>query len=362
MCQYLSSPQRAEVLTGSRQRVRAFVLTVPGMRRLLAEEAAEVDGLNVTDGGNDGRADVALLDTSTAAVPLSLRTAEDVFVEVGRTLRSSGDDPRWIAQRIWRPERVRRALAAVAGLGRPTPPAASFRVVTRLLQERAFLRTELRRQFVTTIRRAHRDWRVEDPAGTEVWALEYRPGRIIAGLRVSSSEMRQHGGREVQRTGALRPAVAAGMVRLARRPNGAAGLLDPCCGSGTVLTEALHGGWSQVHGTDISDGAVRAARRNTSGAKVRQGDARQLDLPNGAVTAVVSNLPFGKQYKVSDRDRWLADVLAEASRVTAPGGSVVVLVPTVDKEAIPGSLTLRRRVPLRLLGTKTAVWCFDKQQ
>ncbi|MGH3095736.1 MAG: TRM11 family SAM-dependent methyltransferase [Streptosporangiales bacterium] len=340
--------------------MRAFALTVPGMRPLLTEEAAERAALSVTDGGNDGRADVALLETEAADAPLALRTAEDVFVEVGRTKRSSGDDPRWIARRIWRPERVQRALAAVAGLRRPPPPAASFRVVTRLLQERAFLRTELRRQLVTTIRRAHPDWRVEDPAGMEVWVLEYRPGRIIAGLRVSGAAMRQHGGRAVQRAGALRPAVAAGMVRLARRTDHAETLLDPCCGSGTVLSEALHGCWSTVYGTDISGSAVRTAKRNAARAQVRQGDARQLDLPDGAVAAVVSNLPFGKQYKVRDSERWIADVLAEADRVTAPGGAVVVLVPAIPKQAIPRSLALRRRVPLRLLGTKTTVWCFDR--
>jgi hypothetical protein len=42
---------------------------------------------------------------------LRLRTTEDLFVEVGRTLRSEGDNPRWIAQRIWRPQRFQRALS-----------------------------------------------------------------------------------------------------------------------------------------------------------------------------------------------------------------------------------------------------------
>lgn len=341
--------------------MRAFALTVPGMGPLLAEEAAELPELSVTDGGCDGRADVALFETGTASVPLSLRTAEDVFVEVGRTMRSSGDDPRWIAQRIWRPARVRRALAAVGGLGMSTPPAASFRVVTRLLQERAFLRTDLRRQFTTTIRRAHPDWRTRDPAELEVWVLEYRPGRIIAGLRISGADMRQHGGWTVQRSGALRPAVAAGMVRLAGSARGTGALLDPCCGSGTVLTEALHGDWMPVHGADLSHNAVRTAKRNAPRAEIGQGDARHLDLPDGAMAAVVSNLPFGKQYKLRDTGRWLADVLAEASRVTAPGGSVVLLVPSIPNAVIPGSLVLRRRVRLRLLGTKTTVWCFDRK-
>ena len=65
--------------------------------------------------------------------------------------------------------------------------------------------------------------------------VEYQPGKIVAGLRVSDLRMRQHEGRDIERSGALRPTVAAAMVHLAGKPDGI--LLDPC-GSGTILAEA----------------------------------------------------------------------------------------------------------------------------
>jgi 23S rRNA G2445 N2-methylase RlmL len=68
-----------------------------------------------------------------------------------------------------------------------------------------------------------------------VWVVEYQPGKIVAGLRVSDLRMRQHEGRDIERSGALRPTVAAAMVHLAGKPDGI--LLDPC-GSGTILAEA----------------------------------------------------------------------------------------------------------------------------
>jgi hypothetical protein len=48
-----------------------------------------------------------------------LGLAEDVFVEVGRTLRAEGDRSGWIAGRLWRPERVQRALSVWAEDVRP---------------------------------------------------------------------------------------------------------------------------------------------------------------------------------------------------------------------------------------------------
>jgi hypothetical protein len=49
---------------------------------------------------------------------------------------------------------------------------------------------------------------------------DYQQGRIVAGLRLTSIHMRQHGGREAERRGALRPTVAAAMVMLAGEPAG----------------------------------------------------------------------------------------------------------------------------------------------
>ncbi|MGH3713112.1 MAG: TRM11 family SAM-dependent methyltransferase [Micromonosporaceae bacterium] len=338
-----------------------FASVVPGMAALVTRQLDQLPGILVTDAGFDGRSDLVLFDVDRGhrKVLWSLRTIEDLFVEVGRTMRSSGDRPHWIAGRVWRPQRVEKALSVWSSEVRPLAGTMTYRVIARVLQERSFLRTELRKAFTQAISTDKPKWRLSDPAQVEVWVSEYQAGRIIGGLRLSDASMRQHRGREVERAGALRPTVAAMMVTLAGQPDGA--LLDPCCGSGTILGEALALGWRNVRGGDIDPEAVEIARRNVPGARVDQWDARQLNLPDSSVGAVVANLPFGQQFEVQgSMSKWLTDALAEMARVTRPGGRLVLLAPKIPSSAFPTSVRLRSKDSLRLLGTRTALWVLDR--
>lgn len=241
-----------------------FAFAVAGLGSWVAEELASIPGVQVRDSGFDGRSDVVTFTTEAAAHRdvLAVRLAEDVFVEVGRTLRSEGDRAQWIANRLWRPQRASRALDARTRMVRPVRARATFRVIARVMQERSFLRTDLRREVSAAVQRQQPRWRFADPADIEVWVIEYQAGKILAGLRASDVQMRQHDGRESERRGALRPTVAAAMVRLAGEPGGT--LLDPCCGSGTILAETIHAGW-QAEGIDIDPHAIQVARQTRRG-------------------------------------------------------------------------------------------------
>jgi 23S rRNA G2445 N2-methylase RlmL len=337
--------------------VRMFAATVPGLGAILAGEVGELPAASVTDIGADGRSELVLFDVDSAGAVLvpDLSVAEDVFLDAGRATRADDDTVRRLAGRIWRSDRIAPALSRWVRL---RGEAATFRVVVRVRGERTFRRTDLRRELVGAIARDRPRWRPTDPARLEVWVLEYRPGRFVTGLRVSDATMRQHSGRVVERPGALRPAVAAAMVRLAGRSD--LPLLDPCCGSGSILMEAARCGWT-VRGIDIDGDAVRVARHNVPDAAVEVGDARHVALPDGSVAACVSNLPFGRRYGVQGRPAaWLRSVLAEMARLTRPGGRVVVLAPHVPAAAVPAGLRRRSRQRLRLLGQPTALWCFDR--
>jgi 23S rRNA G2445 N2-methylase RlmL len=337
-----------------------FATAVPGLAPVVRQELSGLPGITVQGSGFDGRSDVILFAAArgSRAAALGLGSAEDVFVEVGRTLRSEGDRPGWIAGRIWRPERVERALSVWAAEVRPLSGSMTFRVIARVQQERSFVRTELRRQLADAIMRDRPRWRYVDPAELEVWISECNPGSLVAGLRLSDETMRQHHGRVAERPGALRPTVACAMTRLAGEPDGL--LLDPCCGSGTILGEAVAAGWA-VQGVDIDQGAVEVSRQNVPAADVRVGDARTLERADATVGACVSNLPFGQQFAVQgDRQTWLRSVLGEITRVTRPGGTVVLLAPDLPRSTLPRQLRTRDSLRIRLLGTKTTIWVYDR--
>jgi tRNA G10 N-methylase Trm11 len=148
------------------------------------------------------------------------------------------------------------------------------------------------------------------------------------------------------------------MVRLAGAPNGVV-LLDPCCGSGTILAEALAAGW-RAQGGDLDPAAVAVARRNVPTAQLSTADARRIAVPDGSIGACVSNLPFGRQFTVQAGRSWLVNVLGELSRVTRRGGRVVLLAPAIPRAAMPARLRLDQRIPIRLLGTPASIWSFTR--
>lgn len=204
--------------------------------------------------------------------------------------------------------------------------------------------------------RLRASWHHHDPASNEVWISEYWPGLFVAGLRVTDRDHRQRGGRQVERDGALRPGIAAALVSLAGQPEGM--LVDPCCGSGTVLAEASAIGW-QVLGFDVDPDAVAAAMANVSGATATAGDARRLDLADGEAAAWVSNVPFGHRHRLpSDSVAWFRAVLGEAARVVRFGGRVVVLSAGLPEGSAPALLRPCNSCRARVLGRAAVIDVF----
>jgi hypothetical protein len=266
----------------------------------------------------------------------------------------------------WQREAVQRALSVWADEVRPLTGSMTFRVTARVLSEARFRRTDLRRAMSDVIAADKPRWKFADPAQLEISVSEWQDGQYVAGLRLSDRTghpgTRHRGGWRdgAGASGALAPTVAAVMVQLAgppgpaRQPAGT--LLDPCCGAGMILAEALAAGW-KADGSDVEASAVEAAQLTAPGASVHLGDARDLLMPDACVGACVSWLPGTLGGSWQD---WAEAVLAELSRVTRSGGSVVLLAAELPRLAVPGSLRLRRQVPIRLAGRPNSIWVFRR--
>jgi SAM-dependent methyltransferase len=322
-----------------------FAVTVPGLGRMLRRQLDAIDGIDVTGTGFDSRSDIVFFaaDRAGRAAALRSRLAAGFFAEIGRASRAGGAGAVAVASAGWPADAVQRALSLWADEVQPLAGSMTFRVVAGVLGQGKVGRTDLRRSLADIIGRDKPRWHFADPAQLEICIIEYHDGQYVTGLRLAGTG-------ETDRPRAVPPPLAAAMVELAGSP-GTGPLLDPCCGAGAILAAALAAGWD-AEGYEVDEWAVEAATRAASGASVQLGDARELLLPDDYVAAAVSRLP--------DAPELARPILAELSRVTRTGGSVVVLAPELPRSAIPGALRLRRQVPIRLLGSPTTIWVFRR--
>jgi demethylmenaquinone methyltransferase / 2-methoxy-6-polyprenyl-1,4-benzoquinol methylase len=93
--------------------------------------------------------------------------------------------------------------------------------------------------------------------------------------------------------------------------------LDVATGTGDLAIELARRG-AEVTGSDFAPAMLELARRKAPGLTFEEGDALDLDHPDGAFDAVT--VGFGAR-NFADLDRGLG----EMARVTKPGGRVVVL-------------------------------------
>jgi putative N6-adenine-specific DNA methylase/tRNA (guanine6-N2)-methyltransferase len=154
----------------------------------------------------------------------------------------------------------------------------------------------------------------------------------------------------------LRTTIAYAMLRFAQLPEAAPTVLDPFCGSGTILIEAAAiRPDARCLGADREPEAVEGTRANAEAAglasriDVREADARDLaeTYPEASVDALVTNPPYGirlgKRTNYADLYR---KFLSGAGTVVKPGGRLVVLV---GKRRAAFNRVLREVDELRIL-------------
>ncbi|XP_071661936.1 THUMP domain-containing protein 2 isoform X3 [Patagioenas fasciata] len=138
--------------------------------------------------------------------------------------------------------------------------------------------------------------------------------------------------REYIKTAGLRSTVAWAMASLAEISAGAF-VLDPMCGLGTILLEAAKE-WPEAFywGADISDSQLEGADVNVRTAglmdkiQLLKASVKALPLPSESFDAVISDIPFGKKFKITKDIQLLPDILQEMERVLRVGGTIVLLL------------------------------------
>lgn len=119
-------------------------------------------------------------------------------------------------------------------------------------------------------------------------------------------------------------------------------ILDVGCGSGWWLEQLAErqDAHARLHGVEILPERVEAARRRAVGATVTVADARALPYPDDLFQVVSL---FTVLSSLSDRGT-VARVLAEAWRVLAPGGVLLVWEPRIPNPFNPRTTMVTLRV------------------
>jgi 23S rRNA G2445 N2-methylase RlmL len=371
-----------------------YALVVPGLEPIAADEIRARLGGDVR---RTERGTVVFRVPEIDGSVLRLRTAEDVFLFAWGTdqLSYRSDAPeqirRWTRHEVDWPNLL-RLHHAVRPRGKPT-----FRLVTQMTGEHGFQRRDAGRALAEGLAgKFPPGWRqVEENATVEVW-LTIHGATAVCGVRLSDRTMRHRTYKTEHLPASLRPTVAAAMVRLAEVEAGQT-VLDPMCGAGTILGEALYVTRPRVRkrgrdsfpqesrplfrtrkrgeeaeeevprvwGGDIDLNTLHAARSNLwrlGPVFLARWDARRLPLPDACVDRIVSNPPFGKQLGRPEEIGPLYRSMArEYDRVLRPGGRAVLLVgdltPLRDATR-PLAWSPVRQVRARVLGQEAflTVW------
>lgn len=336
--------------------------SVHGLEWVLADEVSSVFATD--EGVQLGRREVRFEVPEPQPQLLALRTADDVFLEVGvvdrvpssrRALPELGEA---VLRLDWE-----TALRRLTGMGRKPPPE-SLDVVASVEGKRPYNRYAVETAVGSALSSLLGATFLErGPAGRDGGRSELtvrvfvRNHRAVAAVRLGLDPLHRRAYKQNTGKGTLHPPAAAAMAAIAAPESGVA--LDPFCGDGTIAIEAsLRSPQLTVIASDLDQARVANARRNAARAEVRvrllRADAGTLAIEAGSVDAVLTNPPW------SHAIEWEGSLAQSPRRFwnalpAMLGGSGVLCSLTDADLDLPGMLTrsgwsIALRTQLRLVG------------
>lgn len=233
--------------------------------------------------------------------------------------------------------------------------------------KQTYSRYELAWAAAEGIQRHYPNWSLGTNRDNQVeFRVDLEHQNLIFSLRLTDPTFRYRNQVRQFSRAALRPTVAHSMVWLSD-PKSTDIFVDPCCGSGTILSERTAYPVNQIHGGDISESVTRIAKHNLEHTKVKINvwDARELPLSTNFVDKVVTNLPFGKQISIDeDLGLFYRYVMNEIARVLKPRGRAVILLGNFQQlhvEVNRLGMVCLEAYPLSLKGLHPTLMVLEKQ-
>jgi 23S rRNA G2445 N2-methylase RlmL len=349
--------------------VELFARCVRGLEWVVAAEAAAALGATVTGvrhrevGLAVDRPDPVSSGSGPASAALLLRTADDVFVLVGRV--DCVGRPRSALATVSRSVRRLGAAFHAAAALRPGTQPGDFEVVASFLGKRNYNRFDLEDAVGEAAARAT-GWRYQTRRGdqrpdvTRSVRVHVEDDLAVIGLRWAERPLHRRDYKVGDWLGTLHPPVAAAMALIA---GGGRRVVDPFCGAGTIVVESLLAAdpAGSALGSDVSPDAIAHARANAERAGVNPelsvavADAAHPPWRLTDDDVVVTNPPWGRAVSPSGALHTSADVLAAVVRLTTDQRSVV-LIDDPDLELADHAALA---VPLSLFGSHPLLAVLD---
>lgn len=336
-----------------------FAITTRGLEAVSAREIASLPDVAVTE------VTYRRVEASCGGPIkplLGLRTVDDLYLHLATWSgisrhRSTLATMESLASKL----DISRAYEVCAGL-RPVQEKPSFSVTASFVGKRNYSAEEIKHALAEGIRSRHGwEYSADDRTSDLNVRLFIEHELAYVGVRLSEHPLHERPYQRVHLPGALKPSVAAALVELSDPALGML-LLDPFCGSGTILIEAGMRGLSVVGG-DYDGSAVATSLKNTRlagiDARVERWDARSLPLGDDSVGRAVSNLPWGRQIVVDESLSELYErAFGEMLRVVRPGGRIVLLTSLPELLSSFDAICVER-LEISLFGQTPTVMIFE---
>ncbi len=166
-------------------------------------------------------------------------------------------------------------------------------------------------------------------------------GKVLFHGERPSYELRRPGSRTFFHPGVMMPRLARALVNISLVASGET-LLDPFCGTGGIVLEAILVGARGI-GSDIDPFMVSGSRKNVGGAEFVQAACGALPFGEACIDAVVTDLPYGQSVSIvaGSLDTLYDDALLEIRRVLLPGKRAVVVTHQDISRQAAGILSVR---------------------